>query len=190
MSTPDYNFWDQFSEYPLNVAAFLCHDIEPPENAESWVSMPPEVMKTRADLKAFGLATTNHKTTATTIEVNGEPRVFTHNHDVEFTIRRDKLRLWAEEMGFRKRIPFLFPEDRTAKVSPSTRTLYAIIRALALALVQAHPNLLSKNGKPFLGYSKGKYVGIVGYLVGGGYTDLKTTALQEHIKEALRRDTI
>lgn len=187
--TPDYDYWDQFAEYPLHVAAFLCCDLEPPENADSLATLAklPNVMQMQADLKAYGLGTVGYAPGIITINHDGKPRVLRFNKEAKFTIRRDRLRKWAEEMGFRKRMPFLFPEDRTDKApGPRTvRTLYAVIRALTKGLAHAKTEVLKRNGKVILGDENS---GVVGYLMGNGFTELKPTALQDHIRIALKGD--
>lgn len=63
-----------------------------------------------------------------------------------------------------------------------------LIRALVLALADAKPETLKKDGKPFVGYAKDKNRGIVGHLIEGGFTDLKTSSLETHIVRALKGD--
>lgn len=76
------------------------------------------------------------------------------------------------------------PDSREAGAS---RTAYRVIRALALALADAYPEKLKKDGAPFVGYDKPTgNAGIVGHLIGGNHTDLKTTALEKYIGQALK----
>ncbi len=72
-----------------------------------------------------------------------------------------------------------------AKKTNTDETAYRVIRALVLALSDAYPDELKKDGSPFIGYSKDKDRGIVGFLVEKGYTELKTTALEKAIRKSL-----
>lgn len=85
-------------------------------------------------------------------------------------------------------------EDKPTKTSRSTghRTLYDIIRALALALAETNPEKFKKpDGSLRIGYgkdTKNKDSGIAGHLRREGFSKFSAGTLGEHISKAIRED--
>lgn len=179
---PDYDLWDRCFEYPMMTAAWLCCDMEPPasneekDTPERVTAMLESLLKWKYP-RAWGRRNLQ--------EVIGFLPYHAARWNNAFT--RKTLRKFAEETGQRKFMPFLFPEDRPSK-NTQNETLYEVIRALSIALSEAHPDTLKKkDGRPLVGSDKpGGTSGIVGHLIAGKHTHLKSSCLEGHISRALK----
>jgi hypothetical protein len=94
---------------------------------------------------------------------------------------------WAAGKGFDTRSLGDKPIETESHAPATGTTPNRIIRALVLALADAHPDTLKKDGRPFIGYATDTgHCGIVGHLIDGKFTDLKTRALENAISKALK----
>lgn len=107
---PEYAHWDRQPEYVLTDAAQLCCDHEPQPWARGTISPKVEAMARRiqAELKACR----DTSITFYSPGYGGGARLPIRAPGDQYYQRAD-LREWAERMGQRAAMPFLFPEDRT-----------------------------------------------------------------------------